>query len=167
MFLGGCSTAPETSSDRTQLKNDSQAALSDFKAQDPSLDNVLHSSYGFAIFPSIGKGAVGVGGAYGQGEVFQQGSRVGYADMTQGTVGAAIGGQTYAELVIFRTQEALQRFESGQLTFTADVSATAAKAGAGADARWSNDVTVFTNIKGGLMADAAVGGQKFNYVPMQ
>ena len=57
LLLGGCSTAPETGPDRTQLHNDAQASLNDFKTQDPSLDNVLHNAYGFAIFPSIGKGA--------------------------------------------------------------------------------------------------------------
>ena len=88
MFLGGCSTAPETNTDRTELNNDTQAAMNDFKAQDPSLDNLLGNSYGYAIFPSVGKGAVGVGGAYGQGEVYQGSKLVGYADMTQASVGA-------------------------------------------------------------------------------
>ena len=166
MFLGGCSTAPVTSSDRTELNNDSAAAVSDFKTQDPSLDTLLQNSYGYAIFPSVGKGAVGVGGAYGQGEVVQQGKSAGYADMTQASVGASIGGQTYSELIIFRTPDAMQRFESGQYTFTADVSAAAVKAGAGDSAKWENDVAVFINVKGGLMGDASVGGQKFNYQPM-
>jgi lipid-binding SYLF domain-containing protein len=163
MFLGGCSTAPETNTDRTELNNDSQAAVSDFKAQDPSLNNLLGNSYGYAIFPSVGKGAVGVGGAYGQGEVYQGSKLVGYADMTQASVGASIGGQTFAELIVFRTPQALQNLQSGQATFTADVSAVAAKAGAADNAKWANDVAVFVNVKGGLMGDASIGGQKFNY----
>jgi lipid-binding SYLF domain-containing protein len=165
IFLGGCSTAPVTSSDRSQLHNDTQAAYNDFKTQDPSLDNLVSHAYGYAIFPSVGKGAIGVGGAYGQGEVFEHGKRVGYADMTQGNVGASVGGQTFAELIVFRTQDAMQRFESGQFTLTANASAVAAKAGAAADSKWENDVVVFTMVKGGLMADASVGGQKFNFVP--
>jgi lipid-binding SYLF domain-containing protein len=163
MFLGGCSTAPETNTGRQELDNDSNASLYDFKSQDPGLDNLLRNSYGYAILPTVGKGAVGVGGAYGQGEVYQQGKRVGYADMTQATVGASLGGQTYSELIVFRTPQALQNFESGQYTFSADISAVAAKAGAADNARWANDVTVFTDVKGGLMADASVGGQKFNF----
>jgi lipid-binding SYLF domain-containing protein len=166
LFLGGCSTAPETNSDRSQLHNDAQAALNDFKTQDPSLGNLLHDSYGYAILPSVGKGAVGVGGAYGQGEAYQQGNRVGYVDMTQATVGASVGGETYSELIVFRTQQAMQNFQSSQLTFAADASAVAVKAGAGADAKFENGIGIFVNVKGGLMEEASIGGQKFNYEPL-
>lgn len=166
MFLAGCSTAPPTGPDRSQLQNDSDAALNDFKTQDSSLDNVLRHSYGYAIFPSIGKGAVGVGGAYGQGEVYAQGKLIGYADMSQATVGASVGGETYAELIVFQTGDALQRFESSQLTFAADASAVVAKDGAAANARWENGIAIFTDVKGGLMGEAAVGGQKFNFQPV-
>ena len=121
------------------------------------------NSYAYAVFPNIGEGGFIVGGAYGQGEVYHQGKRVGYADMTQATVGASIGGQTYSELIVFRTPQALQNFESGQYTFSADVSGVAAKAGAADNARWENDIAVFADVKGGLMADASVGGQKFNF----
>lgn len=165
LFLGGCSTAPETNSERAQLHNDAPAAVNDFKTVDPSLNDMVNNSYAYVIFPSIGKGAVGVGGAYGQGEVYQQGKRVGYADMTQATVGVAIGGETYAELILFQNADALQAFQSGQLTFAADASAVAAKAGAGANAKWEHGMTIFINVKGGLMGEASVGGQKFNYEP--
>jgi lipid-binding SYLF domain-containing protein len=166
MFLGGCTSPPQPGPDRTQLKNDSDAALNDFKSQDPTLDNWMHNSYAYAIFPSIGKGAVGVGGAYGQGEVFEQGNLVGYAEMNQATVGASIGGQTYAELIVFRTPEALHSFQNGEYTLAADASAVAAKAGAAADAKWANDVAVFTDVKGGLMGELSVGGQKFDFHPL-
>ena len=166
LLLGGCSTAPVTDNDRAQLHTDSDAALNDFKTQDPSLDNLLRNSYAYAIFPSVGKGAVGVGGAYGQGEVYEQGKRVGYANMTEANIGASIGGATYSELIVFRTIDALQRFEAGQFTLTADISAVAAKAGAAADAKWENDIAVFTNVTGGLMEELSVGGQKFDYQPV-
>jgi len=165
MFLGGCTTAPTTDAGRTDLTTDAQSALTDFKTVDPSLDNLLSTSTGYAIFPAIGKGAAGVGLAYGQGEVYQQGKRIGYADVSQANVGASLGGQSFAELIVFKTPQALQSFESAQLTFTVDASAVAAKAGAAANVRWTNDIAVFANIKGGLMADLAVGGQKFNYQP--
>jgi lipid-binding SYLF domain-containing protein len=166
MLLGGCSTAPETNSERAQLHNDTDATMSDFKVQDPSLDGLLRNSYGYAIFPSVGKGAVGVGAAYGQGQVYENGKMIGYADMSQANVGASIGGQTFAELIVFRTPEAMQAFKSSQLTFTADVSAVAAKAGAASNVKWTNDIAVFSWVKGGLMADAAIGGQKFNFQPL-
>ncbi len=165
LFLAGCSTAPETGSERSELNNDASATLNDFRTQDPSLGNLIDSSFGYAIFPSIGKGAAGVGGAYGQGEVYQQGKRVGFADMTQATVGASLGGETYSELILFQDANALQAFQSGQLTFAGDVSAVAAKAGAGADVKWAHGMSVFVLVKGGLMTEASVGGQKFNYQP--
>jgi lipid-binding SYLF domain-containing protein len=165
LFLAGCSTAPETNTDRNQLNNDSDAAVNDFKTQDPKLGDLMTNSYGYAIFPSVGKGAVGVGGAYGQGQVYQQGKRVGYADITQGTVGVSVGGETYAELIIFQNADALQAFQSGQLTFAADASAVAVKDGAAADAKWTHGMGVFIYVKGGLMTEASVGGQKFNYEP--
>jgi lipid-binding SYLF domain-containing protein len=148
------------------LHTDANAALADFKTQDPSLASLLGNSYGYAIFPSVGKGAVGIGGGYGQGEVYRQDKRIGYADLTQGNVGASIGGQTYSELIVFKTQDALQRFQTGQFTLTADASVVAAKAGAAADSKWENDIVVFTDVKGGLMTEASIGGQKFDYQPL-
>jgi len=166
LLLGGCTTAPVTTTDRSMLHTDASAALADFKAQDPSLDSLLSNSYGYAIFPSVGKGAVGIGGGYGQGEVYQQDKRIGYANLTQANVGASIGGQTCSELIVFKTQDAMQRFQAGQFTLTADASAVAAKAGAAANVKWANDITVYTNVKGGLMTEASVGGQKFDYQPL-
>jgi lipid-binding SYLF domain-containing protein len=163
LFLAGCSTEPETNADRSQLNNDASAAFNDFKTQDPKLGDLVNNSYAYAIFPSIGKGAVGVGGAYGQGEVYQGGKRVGYADMTQATVGPSVGGETYAELIVFQTPDALQAFQAGQLAFAADASAVAVKAGAAADAKWEHGMGVFIYVKGGLMTEASIGGQKFNY----
>ncbi len=166
LFLAGCSTAPPTTADRAELNNDAASAMNDFKTQDPTLDNVLNNSYGYAIFPSVGKGAVGVGGGYGQGVVYAQGRRIGYANLTEASVGVSIGGQTYGELILFKTADAMQRFQAGQFTLTADASAVAAKAGAAADSKWENDVSVFTNVHGGLMTEASVGGQKFDYEPI-
>jgi lipid-binding SYLF domain-containing protein len=166
MALVGCSTAPETTQERHQLTSDAKSSLSDLTAQDPGLNDLLKNSYGYAIFPSVGKGAAGIGASYGRGEVWANGKLVGYADMTQATIGASLGGQTYAELIVFRTDVALQRFESAQFTFSANASAVAVKAGAAAAARWDDDIVVFQDVKGGLMADASIGGQKFNFIPM-
>jgi lipid-binding SYLF domain-containing protein len=165
LFLGGCSTEPNTSAGQAQLQNDSPTAVKDFCAIDPGLDNLIHNSYGYAIFPSIGKGAVGVGGAYGHGEVFEQGKRIGYADMTQATVGVSVGGETYAEIVVFQDKQALEAFKSGQTTFAGDASAVIAKEGAAADVKWEHGISVFVNVHGGLMTEASIGGQKFSYQP--
>ncbi|MDP9173784.1 MAG: YSC84-related protein [Planctomycetota bacterium] len=163
MLLSACSTAPTTASDRQELNNDSQNALADFKATDPSLGQFLDSAYGYATFPDIGKGAVVVGGAYGHGQVYEHGKLVGYADITQATVGAALGGQEYSELLVFQNQQAMDNFKAGSFTFAAQASAVAANSGAASSAKFENGVAVFVKTKGGLMGEASVGGQKFNF----
>jgi lipid-binding SYLF domain-containing protein len=138
-------------------------ALGTFKRTDPSLQSFLDRAYGYAIFPTVGKGAVGVGGAYGRGEVFERGVLIGYCDLSQGTVGVQLGGQSYSELLVFENKNALDKFTSGEFAFDAQASAVALKSGASANAKFSNGVAVFTMTKEGLMFEASIGGQKFSY----
>jgi len=161
--LFACSAAPQTPQERLELTVDSTAAISNFTAQDPSLADLLKDSDGYAIFPEVGKGAVAVGASYGQGEVWEGGKRIGFADMTAATIGASFGAQTFAELIVFRTPAASRRFQSGQFTFDAGASAVVLKAGAANDVKWENDIAVFVDPKGGLMADASIGGQQFKF----
>jgi lipid-binding SYLF domain-containing protein len=127
------------------------------------LQSFLDRAYGYAIFPTVGKGAVGVGGAYGRGEVFERGVLIGYCDLSQGTVGVQLGGQSYSELLVFENKNALDKFTSGEFAFDAQASAVALKSGASANAKFSNGVAVFTMTKEGLMFEASIGGQKFSY----
>jgi lipid-binding SYLF domain-containing protein len=159
----GCSTVPDTPQGRSELTNDSTAAFHDFLTRDPSLNDLVKKSRAYAIFPSIGRGAVVFGGSYGRGEVWEDGKQIGFADVTAATFGASLGGQNYAQLILFRTPEALERFQTGQFTFNASASAIADKSGAAQQAKWDNDVAVFVDPKGGFMADASIGGQKFNF----
>lgn len=161
----GCSSAPKTTGERTALESRSRSALDEMKAKDANLANFLQNAYGYVIFPSVGKGGFIVGGGYGRGEVYEQGKFVGYADITTATVGAQIGGQTFSELIVFQNQQALENFRYGKVKFTANASAVALKANASVAANYSNGVAVFTMSQGGLMAEAAVGGQEFGYVP--
>ncbi len=165
LVIAGCETAPKTPEAKTSLHDETQAALTQMKAKDPSLQDLLNRSYGYAIFPSVGKGGLVVGGAYGRGEVYQQGQFVGYSDLSQGSVGLQAGGQEYSEIVVFETQDALNRFKSGNFSFSADASAVALKAGASGVARFENGVAVLTMPKGGLMFEASIAGQKFNFQP--
>jgi lipid-binding SYLF domain-containing protein len=164
-LLMGCSTAPKTSAERMTLQDDAQATLTRFKSQDPSLEHVLANSTGYAIFPSIGKGGLIAGAAYGRGTVYEGGKQMGYADMQQGSVGAQIGGETYAELIIFQTPEALYKFKNNNFTFGANATAVALQAGAAAGTEFKDGVAIMLETKGGLMADASLAGQKFHYVP--
>jgi lipid-binding SYLF domain-containing protein len=165
ILLTACSTEPATQSDRTQLHSDGQAALATMRQKDPTLNDFLSSAYGYAIFPDIGKGAAGVGGAFGRAEVYEQNNMCGYADLTQGTVGVALGGQEYAELLVFQNKETMDHFKAGNLEFAAQVSGVAVTAGGAASAKFQNGVAVFLDVTGGLMGEASIGGQKFNFQP--
>lgn len=162
----GCSTAPKTSAARAELAADVEDAIALFKKEDPGMAELFANSYGYAIFPSVGKGAVGVGGAYGRGEVFEQGRKIGYADLSQGTIGLQLGGQSYSEVIFFENKRSLDKFKSGEFAFSAQASAVAATSGASADANFRDGVLVFTVEKGGLMYEASIGGQKFSFEPL-
>lgn len=167
ILVAGCSTAPPTATDKSQLHSDADGALAAMKQKDSSLNDFLSNAYGYAIFPDIGKGAAGVGGAYGRGEVYEQNNRVGYTDMTQATVGVSLGGQEYAELLVFQNKDTLDHFKAGNLEFAAQLSGVVVTAGGAASAKFQNGVAVFLDVKGGLMGEASIGGQKFSYQPMQ
>ena len=146
------------------------------------------SAYGYALFPTIGKGGIGLGGAYGEGQVYAQGALVGRTSMGQVTVGFQLGGQAYSQIIFFENSTALEQFTSGNFEFSAQATAVALTAGATAEANTGggagagvsggrNDATtvhagyrkgmaVFTIAKGGLMAEMSVGGQKFTYQPI-
>jgi lipid-binding SYLF domain-containing protein len=117
------------------------------------------------VFPTVGKGAVGVGGAYGKGVLYENGTPVGYCDLSQASIGLQLGGQGYTEIIAFENQDALNRFKSGNFAFDAQATAVALKSGAGANAKYANGVAVFTMDEAGLMYEASIGGQKFSYQP--
>jgi lipid-binding SYLF domain-containing protein len=143
----------------------------------------LNNSYAYAVFPTIGKGGLGVGGAHGNGRVYEKGNYIGDTSMTQLSIGFQAGGQAFSQIIFFKDKRALDEFTSGNFEFSADASAIAitsaasASAGtAGADAAASGGkkdantagayhkgMAVFTIAKGGLMYQASVGGQKFKY----
>ncbi|MGA3067541.1 MAG: YSC84-related protein [Tepidisphaeraceae bacterium] len=163
LALAACSTAPPTPAGKSDLRDSSADALNQAQQNDPSLRDIIQASSGYAVFPSVGKGAIGIGGAYGKGDVYQNGAVVGYCDMTQGSIGVQLGGQDYVEILVFQNPEAVQRFENGNFTFDAQATAVAVKSGAGANAKFENGVAVFTMAEAGLMYEAAVGGQNFAY----
>ncbi len=129
------------------------------------MQELFDDAAGYAVFPSVGKGAIGIGGAYGRGELFEYGYVTGFCDISQATIGFQLGGQAYSELIFFETANALTRFRRGNFAFAAQVSAVAATAGVSADADYEHGVIVFTMAKGGLMYEASVGGQKFSFEP--
>lgn len=150
---------------RHGLVREATETLSTFEQTDPSLSRFLDSAVGYAVFPSVGKGGAGIGGAYGRGVLFEHGSPIGQATLTQVTIGLQLGGQSYSEILFFESEEAVARFKKGQLAMAAQASAVAAGAGTAANARYARGVAVFTLARRGLMAEASVGGQKFAFRP--
>jgi lipid-binding SYLF domain-containing protein len=140
-------------------------------------------SYGYAVFPTIGKGGMVVGGAYGKGRVYEKGKYVGDTSLTQITAGLQLGGEAYSQIIFFEDQRAFKEFTSGNFEFGAQAQAVAITAAASAAttttgttagasvtqhdakniAKPYKGMTTFTVAKGGLMYEASIGGQKFNY----
>jgi lipid-binding SYLF domain-containing protein len=147
------------------MVKDAEAAVSNIEQTDPSIKKLVSSAAGYAVFPSVGKGAVGVGGAYGKGVLFEHGRPIGSTSLTQVTVGAQLGGQAYSEIVFLEDAKAISNFKKGQLAMAAQVSAVAVHEGASANAKYAHGVAVVTLAKGGLMAEASVGGQRFAFKP--
>ena len=165
MFLIGCQTAPKTEEGKATLEQDSATAVSRMTSEESAIQQMIDKGYGYVIFPTAGEGGLIVGGGYGRGVVYEQGRQIGFADITQVTAGAQIGGQAFSELIVFENKEALDRFRNNQLTFAANASAVIVKKGAAAANRFENGVAVFVMPKAGAMAEAAIGGQKFTYAP--
>jgi lipid-binding SYLF domain-containing protein len=148
---------------KEKLISDSKEAKADFLKTDPSMDKLFNNSYGYVIFPKIGKGAIIIGGSGGNGVVYEKGKTIGTTKMAQLSVGAQIGGESYREIIFFEDKEALERLKENKVEFTGQISAVAAKSGASKNAKYADGVAVFTQDLSGLMAEAAVGGQKFTY----
>mmetsp|Transcript_5069 Transcript_5069/g.12829 ORF Transcript_5069/g.12829 Transcript_5069/m.12829 type:complete len:172 (-) Transcript_5069:1347-1862(-) len=169
--------------------------IEDFKSQ-PNLKPYFDGAYGYAYFPTIGKGGFGIGGAAGSGQVYVNRDRqVGEVQMIQLSFGWQLGGQVYSEIIFFEAQKDFDNFTSGNFEFGADANVVALTASAsvkastignqGGQAGWtpqeievdnarpelskavySKGMSVFTIVKGGLMYEASVKGQKFNYKPL-
>ena len=146
-----------------RLIDDAENAKTNFAESDEQLQQLFDHAYGYAIFPNVGKGAAGIGGAAGSGVVYEQGKTIGSVKMKQLTAGLQIGGQDFREVIFFEDKETLERFKTNEFEFTAQTSATAINAEENKDPAYKDGVMVFTQKKSGLMYDASIGGQKFNY----
>lgn len=148
-----------------ELVNEARQTISTYRRIDPGLDDFFRRSAGYVVFPGIGKGGYVVGGAHGTGILFQNGVPAGRVTLNQVTVGAQIGGQEFSEIIFLEMPRTLAEFKQGKVSLSAQASAVALNQGGAAVARFRNGVAVFTHMKGGLMAEASVGGQQFKYEP--
>jgi lipid-binding SYLF domain-containing protein len=149
--------------DKEKILAEGKEAKEAFIKTDASMSKLFKDSYGYVIFPNIGKGALVVGGSGGSGVVHERGKAIGTAKMVQVTVGAQAGGEAYREVIFFENKDALDRFKENKIEFSGQVSAVAARSGAAADVKYREGVAVYTQERGGLMLEASIGGQKFTY----
>jgi hypothetical protein len=140
------------------------ATLDRLKDKHPELDGDLKKSYGYAVFPSIGRAALVIGGAYGRGEVYKKGKPIGFATLSQMTIGIQVGGQTMSEIILFEDRDALEAFKAGKLGFAANASAVILKATASGTTDYAKS-TAHAYSRGGMLLEASLGGQKFSFIP--
>jgi len=162
-----CAMAPtcfgQSDSKKEEIAKDANEAKAEFIKSDPKMADLFAKAYGYVIFPNVGKGAVGIGGAAGNGVAWEKGVEIGTASLKQVSIGFQWGGQAYREVIFFEGKENMDRFKANKIELSAQVSAVAVKSGASLNAKYVDGVMVFTMQKGGLMYEAAVGGQKFKY----
>ena len=166
MVVFTLNTAPifgQTTAKKNKIIADSETAKTEFIKSDPLMKALFDKAYGYVIFPNVGKGGFGIGGAAGNGVVYEQNKRVGMAKLSQVSIGFQAGGQAYREVIFFETKNEMDRFKESRFEFSAQASAVAVTEGASANVKYTNGVMVFTMQKGGLMYEASIGGQKFKF----
>ncbi len=152
----------------------------------PAVKSFFKNAYGYAVFPNVGKGGIGIGGAYGKGKVYRGGKVTGTVSLFKASIGLQLGGQVFSEIIFLKDKRAYHDFTSGNFEFDATASAVAITVGAEARAGtqgttagvssspqagtqvasgYRKGMAVFVHAKGGLMFEAAVGGQKFSFTP--
>ena len=162
-FIGSSSIAAFEPDTNDELQLAVAKAILDLKKADPGMDKFFDNAAGYAVFPRVGKGGIGIGGAYGKGLVIVGDNAVGNTSLSQATIGFQLGGQVYSQFIFFEDEVALKSFQRGNFEFGAQASAVAVTLGASADANYDKGVAVFTQTGGGLMYEATISGQKFKY----
>ncbi|MDB2385215.1 lipid-binding SYLF domain-containing protein [Polaribacter sp.] len=146
-----------------KIMADALKAKATLLAKDAGIQEFFNGAAGYAIFPNVGKGGLIIGGASGNGVLYENGTAMGMTSLKKVNVGLQAGGQAIIEIIFFQTNSALQKFKQGNYEFSAEASAIAIDKGTSKDVSYQNGVAIFTLPKKGLMADVSVGGQKFEY----
>jgi lipid-binding SYLF domain-containing protein len=176
------------------LSSSSSFAVEDYSStinvfkQSPQVKHYFKNSYGYAVFPTVGKGGLGIGGAYGKGQVYRGGKVTGTTKLMKVSIGLQAGGQAFSQIIFFQDKRAYDEFTSGEFAFDAQASAVAItagvqaqagstgatagasagpKTGAHAETKYHKGMAIFVHTKGGLMYEAAIAGQKFSFEPLK
>ncbi|MEO8774272.1 MAG: lipid-binding SYLF domain-containing protein [Gelidibacter sp.] len=156
-------TAFSQSKKDKKIMADATTAKATLIKADKGLSKYFSSAAGYVLFPNVGEGGFIIGGASGNGVVYEGLKAIGMADLKKLDIGFQAGGQAIIEVVFFETKEALERFKEGHFEFSAEASAVAVESGVAVNAAYNDGVVAFALPKAGLMADASIGGQKFSY----
>ncbi|MEW4924673.1 lipid-binding SYLF domain-containing protein [Algibacter sp. 2305UL17-15] len=146
-----------------KIMADAEKAKATLIEKDAGIEKFFENSSGYAIFPNVGKGGLIIGGASGNGVLYEDGTPIGMASLKKVNIGLQAGGQAVIQVIFFETDAALAEFKEGNFELSAEASAVIADKGKSKDANYSDGVIVFALPKAGLMADASVGGQKFDF----
>lgn len=163
ILLTGCATAPQTRAERENLRNRAETTIQEMTTRNPAIADAIRNAPAYAVFPSVGKGGVLVGGAYGKGILYEGGRASGYVSLQQASLGAQLGGQSFAELLLLRTPGEIADVKSGRYSVGADASAVILTAGAAGSTTFDPNTTVFVMPRGGLMVDISISGQQLKY----
>lgn len=164
VLASSCGSSKKTGDD---LIADASTEKAMIEREHPLMTEYFNSAAGYAIFPNVGKGAYIIGGASGNGVVYENGNLVGYADLKQVDVGLQIGGKAFVEVLFFENERALENFKSGSYELSANASAVILDEGFSRNLEFQDGVAIVTVPKGGAMAGVSVGGQRFEFTPVQ
>lgn len=165
--LAACANQPITPGDLAredqELRVGVDESIAAFKQTDPSIQSYFDRSHGYAVFPRVSKGGIGIGGARGNGRVFERGRVIGAAEITKLSIGLQLGGQIFREIIFFQDRATMDLFKAGQYALSAEATGAVAADGAAASVNYAEGVAVFVMPIEGFMFEAAVGGQRFRY----
>lgn len=162
LFMATASIFAQSNKDE-QIMADAQKAKLTMLAKDAGLGEIFANSAGYAIFPNVGKGGLIIGGASGNGILYENEAAVGRTSLKKINIGLQAGGQAFIQIIFFETDSALNKFKQANYEFSAEASAVIADEGIAETIGYSNGVMIITLPKAGIMADVSVGGQKFEY----
>jgi lipid-binding SYLF domain-containing protein len=158
-----CGSTPDTPQEAANANQQANTALQMMINKDPSLPGLLESSAGYAVFPDIGKGGFIAGAAHGRGVLYEGGRPTGYVKLSQASLGAQIGAQTFTELIVFRSSYDVAKVKGNDYSLGGNVSAVVLTSGGAASTEFNNGVAVFVVPRGGAMAEVSLSGQKISF----
>jgi lipid-binding SYLF domain-containing protein len=161
--LAGCAWEPMSYNDETaQHVASAEAAF----RQDESLSPYFEQALAYAVFPGNWRAGAGFGAAFGNGWLFENGQVTGRALMTELFVGINLGLQGDRKILFFRTEDVLDQFKRGRFEFTGQANMAHVVGGKAATPSFNQDVAMFVHVRGGLLLEASVGTQRYDFFPL-